>query len=44
MKSAYRRHDLSDRIWSVLEPLLIGRRIGWGGVVKDNRLFINAIF
>lgn len=44
MKNAHRRHDISDRTWSVLEPLLPGRRGGWGGVAKDNRLFINAIF
>lgn len=44
MKSAHRRHDISDRTWGVLEPLLPGRRGGWGGVAKDNRLFINAIF
>lgn len=44
MKNAHRRHDISDRTWSVLEPLLPGKRGGWGRVAKDNRLFINAIF
>lgn len=44
MKNAHRRHDISDRTWGVLEPLLPGKRGGWGRVAKDNRLFINAIF
>lgn len=41
---AHRRHDISDRIWKILEPLLPGRKGSWGGVAKDNRLFINAVF
>lgn len=41
---AHRRHDISDRVWLLLEPLLLGRRGVWGGVAKDNRLFINAVF
>ena len=41
---AHRRHDISDRIWKILEPLLPGRKGCWGGVAKDNRLFINAVF
>lgn len=41
---AHRRHDISDRVWLLLEPLLPGRRGVWGGIAKDNRLFINAIF
>ncbi|MCP5505399.1 MAG: IS5 family transposase [Chlamydiales bacterium] len=44
MKSAHRRHDISDRTWSILQPLLPGRRGMWGGIAKDNRLFINAVF
>ena len=43
MSAAHRRHDISDRIWSLLEPFLPGRRGKWGGVAKDNRLFINAV-
>lgn len=34
MKSSYQRHDISDRIWSVLEPLLPGRASEWGSVAK----------
>ncbi len=41
---AYRRHDISDRVWELLEPTLPGRTGAWGGKAKDNRLFINAVF
>ena len=41
---AHRRHDISDRVWELLEPHLPGRRGSWGGVARDNRLFINAVF
>ncbi|SET64284.1 Putative transposase of IS4/5 family, partial [Nitrosomonas marina] len=44
MSEAYRRHDLSDHVWSLLEPHLPGRSGKWGGVAKDNRQFINAVF
>ena len=37
------RHDISDRIWTVLEPLLPGRKGIWGGVAKDNRRFLDAV-
>lgn len=43
-KPAHRRHDISDRTWKILEPLLPGKVGDWGGVAKDNRLFINAVF
>lgn len=41
---AHRQHDLSDRVWLLLEPHLPGRRGVWEEVAKDNRLFINAVF
>jgi transposase len=41
---AHRRHDISDRVWGLLEPGLPGRKGAWGGTAKDNRLFINAVF
>ena len=41
---AYRRHDISDETWALLEPHLPGREGVWGGIAKDNRLFINAVF
>ena len=39
----HRRHDLSDEAWKLLEAHLPGRKGIWGGVAKDNRLFINAV-
>ena len=44
MRLAHRRHDISDQVWALLEPHLPGRAGAWGGVAKDNRLFINAVF
>ena len=40
----YHRHDISDDVWAVLEPHMIGKRGQWGGIAKDNRLFLNAVF
>ncbi|MEZ5534342.1 MAG: IS5 family transposase [Thiolinea sp.] len=45
MKSpAHRRHDVSDRIWNLLAPHLPGQAGQHGGIAKDNRQFINAVF
>ena len=44
MRQEHRRHDISDRVWAVLEPHLPGRESAWGGRAKDNRLFLNAVF
>ena len=44
MSLAHRRHDISDRVWSLLDPHLPGRKGTWGGVAKDNRQFINSVF
>ena len=44
MNASHRRHDISDEVWTVLEPHLPGREGIWGGIAKDNRLFINAVF
>jgi transposase len=41
---AYPRHDISDHVWSLLEPHLSGRPGAWGGNARDNREFINAVF
>ena len=43
MVQTHRRHDISDRVWLLLEPHLAGRKGSWGGVAKDNRGFINAV-
>ena len=37
------RHDLTDEQWSILGPILPGQKGQWGGVAKDNRLFMNAV-
>ena len=44
MRASHRRHDISDQVWRLLEPHLPGRKGVWGGIAKDNRLFINAVF
>lgn len=44
MKEPYRRHDISDQVWKLLEPHLPGRKGAWGGTAKDNRQFIDAVF
>ena len=41
---SHRRHDISDHAWSLLKPHLPGREGSWGGLAKDNRQFINAVF
>jgi len=41
---AHRRHDLSDEQWLLLEKHLPGQAGSWGGIAKDNRNFINAVF
>ena len=44
MPIAHRRHDISDHIWSLLEPHLPGRVGSWGGVATDNRLYYQCHF
>lgn len=44
MESALRRHDITDKAWSLLSPHLPGQAGQWGGRARDNRLFINAVF
>lgn len=42
--STLHRHDINDHTWSLLEPHLPGQAGQWGGIAKDNRKFINAVF
>ena len=42
--AAYRRHDISDKAWEILEPHLPGRTGTKGRPAHDNRNFINAVF
>ena len=44
MQAAHHRHDISDRLWELLEPHLPGRDGVRGVTARDNRLFINAVF
>ena len=44
MKASHRRHDISDAAWELIAPHLPGQAGQWGGVAKDNREFINAVF
>lgn len=44
MDVAYHRHDLTDKVWSLLEEHLPGHRGKQGRQAKDNRQFINAVF
>lgn len=43
MTQSHRRHDISDKIWALLEEHLPDREGAWGGVATDNRQFINAV-
>ena len=44
MSNEQQRHDISDEVWSLLEPHLPGQRGQWGGIAQDNRRFINGVF
>jgi len=41
---AYHRHDLSDHAWELLSAHLPGKAGQWGGIARDNRRFLNAVF
>ena len=44
MESVHHHHDLTDHAWSLLEPHLPGQIGQWGGIARDNRRFLNAVF
>jgi transposase len=44
MEQTHKRHDISDRVWELLRPHLMGRKGTWGGNARDNRQFIDAVF
>lgn len=44
MENQQNRHDISDRMWAILEPILPGQRGQWGGIAEDNRRFLNGVF
>ena len=37
-------HNVSDKVWALLEPHLPGQKGQWGGIAEDNRKFINGVF
>lgn len=44
MVLAHRRHDISDKVWNRLGPVLPGSSGKVGRKASDNRKFINAVF
>lgn len=44
MTQGQHRHDVKDKDWEIIAPLLPGQVGQWGGVAKDNRQFIHAVF
>ena len=38
-----RRHEITDRQWEAIAPLLPGKALDCGVTAKDNRLFFNAV-
>lgn len=38
------QYEITDEMWKIIEPLIKGREGQWGGIAKDNRQFINAVF
>lgn len=44
MSNKKQNSDISDKLWALLEPHLPGQKGSWGGIAKDNRLFINGVF
>ena len=44
MDNKQQRHDISDKVWELLEPHLTGQPGQWGGIANDNRQFINGVF
>ena len=44
MREDCHRHDISDEVWLLLEPLLSGQSGQWGGIARNNRQFLNGVF
>ncbi len=44
MTAPHRRHDISERVWELLEPHLPGGSGKKGRPARDNRLSLNAVF
>ena len=35
MEKSQHRHDISDKAWAILEPMLPGQRGQWGGIAEE---------
>ena len=44
MSGGQRQHEITDKVWLIVEPLLPGQAGQWGGVAYDNRRFLNGVF
>jgi len=44
MNRSQHRHDINDKVWELLEPMLPGQEGQWGGIAEDNRKFLNGVF
>ena len=44
MNRSQHRHDINDKVWELLEPMLPGQEGQWGGIAGDNRKFLNGVF
>jgi len=44
MNESCHRYDMSDELWFLIEPYIIGNKGTWGGNSNDTRKFINAVF
>ena len=44
MQASYHRHDINNKEQELIAPYLPSQRGQWGGIAKDNRNFINAVF
>ena len=43
MSTEMHRHDISDKVWELLEPYLPGQKGQWGGIADDNRRFTDRL-
>ena len=43
LRDTYKRHDISDYIWTKIEPFLPGRKGSVGKPARDNRRFIDGV-
>ena len=44
VKNEQHRHDVTDKEWALIAPLIPGKPGEWGSVGGDNRSFINGVF